>query len=105
MFHVLRGVPKIQRFPNFKFSQIRYKFQIFPKFKKVQIVVGRGGGVKKIVYLFHFLGHFCLGLSPNQFCLKLTHLVLVFLCIKGVVIGSSEGYQYWYQVAGGTMME
>ena len=67
MFLFLRGVPKIQNFPNFKFFPIRseggvIKFQIFPKFKKVQIVGGEG--VKKIVDFFHFLGHFLFGTLP-----------------------------------------
>ena len=43
----LRGVPKIQNFPNFKFFPTRsegvvIKFPIFPKFKKVQIILGGG---------------------------------------------------------------
>ena len=33
------------------------KFRIFPKFKKVQNILGEGGGVKKIADFFHFLRH------------------------------------------------
>ena len=53
---------------NSKFSQFQIfpklgtgggvvKFQIFPKFKKVQNILGGGGGVKKIMNFSHFLWH------------------------------------------------
>ena len=32
--------------------------QFFPKFKKVQIILGKGGGVKKIMDFFHKLWYF-----------------------------------------------
>ena len=55
-------------FPISIFSQIRsegggvIKYQFFPKFKIVHIILG--GGVKKIMDFFHNLGHFFYG-SPN----------------------------------------
>ena len=69
MFLFFRGVPKIKHFPNFNFFPIRsegggggIKIQIFPKFKKVQIV--RGERVKKIVDFFTFCDIFSMGLFP-----------------------------------------
>ena len=44
-----------QIFPNFGRGVIEN--QIFPKFKKVQIILG-GLGVKKIMDFFHNFGHF-----------------------------------------------
>ena len=55
---------------NIIFFQIRsrgggvIKNQIFPKFKIVQIILGGGGGVKKITDFFHNLWHFMFGLLP-----------------------------------------
>ena len=74
MFHVLRGGSE-----NSKFSQYQIfpklgprggvvKLQIFPKFKKVQNILGEGGGVKKIVDFFHFLGIFFFNASLRDLC-------------------------------------
>ena len=61
--------PEIQEFPNFKFSQIRFKggggvlkFPIFPKLKKVKNILGEG--VKKILDVFHLLGHILIWRLP-----------------------------------------
>ena len=70
MFHVLRGGSENSKFSQFQFFPklgTRWgvvKFQIFPKFKKVQIILGEGGGVKKIVDFFHFLGLFFFLIAP-----------------------------------------
>ena len=67
MFHVWGGGSENSNFSQFQiFPKLgtmgggAVKFQIFPKFKKVQIILGEGGGGKKIVDFFHFLGHFFL---------------------------------------------
>ena len=58
------GGPKIQNFPNFKFfpNQVRgggvVKLQNFPKFKKVQIILGEGGGGRKLWTFSTFCGIF-----------------------------------------------
>ena len=62
MFLVLRGGSENSKFSQFQiFPKLGtrggvVKFQIFPKFKKVQIILGEGGGVKKIVDFSHFWG-------------------------------------------------
>ena len=76
MFLVLRGgsensnLSQFKRFPKLGTRGGVVKFQIFPKFKRVQIILGVGGGAKKIVDFFPFLGLIYLGLSPNgpEFC-------------------------------------
>ena len=61
-------------FPISIFSQIRseggvIKYNFFPKFKIVHIILG--GGVKKIMDFFHNLWHFLFGMLPllNSFFL------------------------------------
>ena len=63
MLFFLRGGSQNSKFSQFQiFPKLgpREGHQIsnFPKFKKVQNILGEGGGVKKIVDFFHFLGHF-----------------------------------------------
>ena len=53
------GVQRYQNSLHFKFFPISVEGggfienQFFPKFKKVQITLGEGGGVKKIMDFFH----------------------------------------------------
>ena len=62
MFLFLRGAPKIQNFPNYQnFYQLGLtgviKFPIFPKFKKVQNILGEGWGQENFG-LFPLFGTF-----------------------------------------------
>ena len=66
------GVQRYQNSPHFKFFPFSVEGggaienQFFPKFKIVQIILGGGGGVKKIMDFFHNLGHFFYG-SPYMY--------------------------------------
>ena len=47
------GFPKLKFFPISNFSQLgQIKFQIFPKFKKVQNIQGEGGGGSRKLWTF-----------------------------------------------------
>ena len=59
----------LQFFPNFGRGG-GHQNQFFPKFKKVQNLLG-GGGVKKIMDFFHNLGHFFFDGSPKV-CIALS---------------------------------
>ena len=68
-FHVLRGGSENSNFSQFQIflklgTRGVIKFQILPKFKEVQIILGEGG-VKKIVDFSTFWDIFYLGLSPK----------------------------------------